>query len=276
MPTQGLRRMLRRLLALKERVLWGGRLRERVLVDLLRRHYASVFRREWVLAEAHPHFESQHAFFFQLGYGFQMFPAQAFARGFLGVEVLRKQDALLDIGCGDGFFSRRFFAPACARVDAVDIDPSAIAVARVRHGAPTVRYHLTDVIANPFPEPRYECVIWDGGLGHLSAADSRLVLKKIADALADDGVFAGSESLGREGADHLQVFQTPQDACRLFEPFFRDIRFRVMEYSLPWASGFVRREVYWRCSNHPERLGGDAWTTWASESTLKKMTGPTG
>jgi len=222
----------------------------------------SVFRREWELAPEHPHFESQHAFFFQMGFGFHMFPAQAFSRGMFGVDILKKTDVLLDIGCGDGFFTRRFFAPACARVDALDIDPSAIRCAKSRHAARTIQYYLRDAILQPFPAADYNCVIWDGGIGHLSSDASRVVLKKISSALPADGIFAGSESLGIEGADHLQVFNRAEDLGQLMQPFFSNIQFRVVEYNLPWAGNLLRKEIYWRCSNSALRLREANWTLW--------------
>jgi cyclopropane fatty-acyl-phospholipid synthase-like methyltransferase len=33
---------------------------------------------------------------------------------------VREGSRLLDIGCGDGFFTKRFFATRCAHIDTVD------------------------------------------------------------------------------------------------------------------------------------------------------------
>ena len=49
-------RLRRSLARSMEHVLWGGELRERLLIALLRRHYESVFRRQWKYAVELPHY----------------------------------------------------------------------------------------------------------------------------------------------------------------------------------------------------------------------------
>jgi hypothetical protein len=75
-------------------------------------------------------------------------------------------------------------------------------------------------------------------------------------ALALAGVFAGSESLGKEGSDHLQFFAAPDDLAALFKPYFKHVELRTQTYS---GDGFVRREAYWRCANDPTRLRECDW-----------------
>lgn len=58
---------------------------------------------------------------------------------------------MLDIGCGDGLFTKRFFASGAAQVDGIDIEPSAIETARAGKAAPDITYHLLDATSDPFP-----------------------------------------------------------------------------------------------------------------------------
>ena len=81
---------------------------------------------------------------------------------------MRDGDRVLDIGCGDGFFARRFFAAHGARVDAIDIEPGAITHAERHNSAPQIRYFLKDAVGEPFPSDAYDVVVWDGALGHFS------------------------------------------------------------------------------------------------------------
>jgi SAM-dependent methyltransferase len=239
-----------------EPVVWGGRVRERVLVALLREHYASLLRRHWSDADRVPHF-----FDHRIGaFGFATGSSSPFSyyRGYFAAELIRPADRVLDIGCGDGFFARRFFSPKCNAVDAIDIEPSAIAHASRYNRAPNITYTLLDAVHEPFPSGCYDVVVWDGGLGHVATSDTDEVLAKIRDVLSPDGAFVGSESLGREGEDHLQFFASRQDLSRLLERHFPHVQVRSLEYALP---DFTRHEGFWRCAASPGRLEEAAWSS---------------
>ena len=241
---------------LRERLLWGGPRRERFLLRALGRHYESVRRRQWVLADSAPHFFDQrhNAYDLLAGVGHPF----GFTRGYLAGELVRPGDRVLDIGCGDGFFARRFLAARGADVDAIDIEPDAIRHAQVHNADPQVRYVLGDAVAEPFPARRYDVVVWDGALGHFPRETTEAMLAKIVAVLGEDGVFAGSESLGHEGHDHLQFFPSTDALVEVLRPSFRYVDVRTLEYTLP--DGRVRREAYWRCAQEPARLDGVAWT----------------
>ena len=238
-----------------EWLLWGGYLRERFIVWLLGRHYRSVFRRKWVLAEQPPHFFDHRIGSFELATG-QGSP-YTYYRGYFAAELVEQGDRLLDIGCGDGFFTKRFFAPRCSRVDAIDIEPSAIAHANRFNAATNVAYHLLDAVNEPFPETKYEVVVWDGALGHFAAETTERMLAKIGASLAPDGAFVGSESLGQEGSDHLQFFGSTDDLCAIFKRHFEHVEVRSIEYEI--GGGTIRREAFWRCAHEPARLARAAW-----------------
>jgi hypothetical protein len=85
------------------------------------------------------------------------------------------------------------------------------------------------------------------------------MLRKIAGSLGPAGVFVGSESLGKEGVDHLQTFDALEDIGKLLRTHFTQVYVRELTYPLSWARGFVRKEGYWRCSNDPERLQCSGW-----------------
>jgi hypothetical protein len=105
-------------------------------------------------------------------------------------------------------------------------------------------------------------VIWNGAIGHFSAADTAIVLGKIRACLGPSGVFAGSESLGMEGHDHHQFFDDELAVQQLFKPHFRHVVTRTVNYTIGQQRNFARREVFWRCSDSRESLKRDAWS-WA-------------
>jgi SAM-dependent methyltransferase len=236
---------------------WGAERRRRLLERLLRGHYASRLRREWVYVapEAAPHFfDHRHdALALVTGDG----NVEGFLRAFYALDVIRAGDEVLDIGSGDGFFTRHFLALRAGHVDAVDIEPTAIEHARREHAHPRVTYHLLDAVEAPFPRGSYDVVVFDGALGHFPRATTAVVLGKIASALRPGGVFVGSESLGLEGHDHLQFFESLDDLGAALAPHFAKIGLREAAYEL--GGGVKRREAFWRCAIDSDGARRSAW-----------------
>ena len=263
---QNLRRLQRRLLRLKELLIGGGELRESLLLKLLDSHYVHKYRREWELCEEEPHFFSQRLSLFDFAFGSDGHGPYAFSRGFFVAEVLRKNDRLLDIGCGEGFFARRFFAERCAHIDAIDIESSAIQAANAQNHAPNITYHLLDAVNEPFPGSDYDVIVWDGALGHFAADTTHQMLEKIKNSLGSEGIFVGSESLGLEGSDHLQFFHSLDDLHALFAPYFKYIELRAIDYRAGRGpAAFMRNEGYWRCSNDRKRMDESSWTSYRTD-----------
>jgi 2-polyprenyl-3-methyl-5-hydroxy-6-metoxy-1,4-benzoquinol methylase len=242
-----------------EYIVFGGDVRRRFTRKLLNAQFRSKFRRDWLWSSEKPH-SSDHemlemSFVPPVG-------ANAIYRGILVAELLADGDHLLDIGCGDGFFDCCFYALKCDMIDAVDVDPAAINSANNRNAAPNIRYYLQDAINQPFPSSKYDIVVWDGAIGHFSADSTVGMLDKIAAHLKENGIFCGSESLGHEeGHDHLQFFETIHDMAGMLKRHFKYVQVRENRYGISDTSDFIRREVYWRCSNSSERLDKAQWTS---------------
>lgn len=246
----------RRLGRTLERFVFGGERRRAALMRALIAHDKSLLRRQWQLADEMPHYYDHRlgSLLFSAGRA----PPFGMFRAFLSAQIMRPGDVVLDIGCGDGFFANRFFAPRVAHVDAIDIEPSAIEHARRHHAAPNIDYRLRDAVSDAFPRARYDVIVWDGALGHFPPDVTRHMLAKIRQALAEGGAFAGSESLGEEGHDHLQFFGSLDALRRLLSEEFDVVQLNQLDYELP--GGFARREAYWRCAlSSFDRLVSAAW-----------------
>jgi SAM-dependent methyltransferase len=255
----------KKLLRAAEYLLFGGKLTEAMLTKLLCWHYQSRFRREWLWSDDAPHFFNHRIGCFDFAFGDGGGGAYPYYRGFFVSELLVQGDRLLDIGCGDGFFTKRFFAKRCASIDAIDIEKDAIKCAQLNNAASNIRYHLLDAVRQRFPADRYDVVVWDGALGHFAPDTTRAMLEKIGLVLSDNGIFAGSESLGREGHDHLQFFDGIENLDSLFGQHFSYRAYRVIEYDTGFKSGFVRREAFWRCSVSPLRIEQSGWRTFTGK-----------
>jgi len=260
------RQLLRRPAKIAERIVWGGERRGRLFERLVHGHYASRHRRDWVYVapDDAPHFfDHRHdALGLVTGEGH----VEGFLRAFYALEVIRAGDHVLDIGFGDGFFTRHFLAPRAGHVDAVDIEPSAIVHARRTQAHPRVTYHLLDAVNAPFPRASYDVIVFDGALGHFPPATTAAMLAKIAAALKPGGVFVGSESLGLEGHDHLQFFAELADLAAALGPHFAQLALHETTYEL--GDGFKRREAFWRGA-----VDEDGPARWAWRHTKSALRG---
>lgn len=244
-----------------ERVVFGGFLRERVTKAVLSALYASRHRRRWRWqAYGLPHFTDQSIVLFGAYAGKLDQDIYCLTRGFLSGEAVSDGSLVLDIGCGDGGFTKRFLAPKALHVDALDIEPSAISYAKRYNSAANVEYRLLDAIRASFPRPTYDLIVFDGALGHISNDDADILFTKISGSLSPNGIFAGSETLGHlEGHDHLQFFETLEDLRAMLRKYFAVVSLKKVSYKINNGS-FLRTEAYWRCCHEPKSLTSCGWS----------------
>jgi SAM-dependent methyltransferase len=251
--------LIKKLFNTFEYIICGSALRESISIFILKNYYNSKLRREWKWSKTPPHFEDHRIFFFNFAFTKKNYGPYFLFRGFYTAELIRENDKVLDIGCGDGFLSKRFYSKRARIVDALDIDTDAINCARRYNFSENIKYYNINAISDSFPEQNYNIIAWDGAIGHFSLDSINKILKKIRHSLNNDGVFCGSESLGLEGDDHLFIIKISNELYLLFEPFFRYVQFKQIHYELDWANGIIRKEIFWRCSNNINRLSDIEW-----------------
>lgn len=238
--------IIRWTIRLSEALVFGGPLRRSVLTFVMDRYHESIFRRKWWWwSFGEPHFTDHSITLWRLYRGKMGQGVYSLARAFHAAEHVKHGARVLDIGCGDGSFTKRFLAARAAHVDAIDLEPSAISIASRKNRAPNIRYQVLDAVRRDLPTQEYDVVVMDGVLGHVSAADSDMLLEKIKRALSKEGVFVGSESLGHEGHDHLQFFDSPADLEQMLKRHFRSVDTKSSTYDI--SSKITRKEAYWVC-----------------------------
>lgn len=254
LATKSLKRIIRETpvirwsIRLSEAIAFGGPVRRAILTTFFDFHHQSMFRRKWWWwSYGEPHFTDQSITLWRLYRGNMGQGVYSLARAFYAAEHVKHGNSVLDIGCGDGSLTKRFLAPRASHVDAVDVEPSAIKIASRKNSAANITYRVLNAVNQDLPRPSYNVVVMDGVLGHLSEPHSAILFDKIANAIGRNGVFVGSESLGHDGADHLQVFDRIENIQGLLGRSFSSVETKVSEYMI--SRTLNRTEAYWVCRN---------------------------
>jgi len=90
--------------------------------------------------------------------------------------ALQAGEALLDVGCGSGWFTRRFAASTGGNVTGLDSDAARLSFARAH--SHDERYLEGDALALPFADAAFDCVVSVAALCFV--ADWRLALREMA------------------------------------------------------------------------------------------------
>jgi cyclopropane fatty-acyl-phospholipid synthase-like methyltransferase len=230
---------------------------ESALSRLVLWFHDAQFRADWGDPDSPPHFFNHRQDFVPFIFSETSPSPYTYTRAFFSALAVRSGETVLDIGCGDGFFTKRFLASRASHVDGIDIDGDAIKTALRLNSGDNISYRVLDATADPFPLPLYDVVVWDGAIGHFSRETTDQMLARIRDHLSEDGVFCGSESIGEEGADHRQFFASAENLGRILRTSFTEVETYTEEYVIP--SGVRRVEVYWRCALKSAALARLRW-----------------
>ena len=157
-------------------------------------------------------------------------------RGILPRKYMSDGCTVLDLFCGDGFYSRYFYSTIAGHVDAVDKDPNAITHAKRWHSHPKINYVVLDAVKQDFPRSRYDVIVWFEAIEHLNETEYAVVVKRIKTAIRGTGVLVGStsivpvECLGKSNWEHQKEFTSVAQLQEFLGRDFADIQIDVTVY----------------------------------------------
>jgi SAM-dependent methyltransferase len=111
-------------------------------------------------------------------------------RGLFNRLCLSPDADVLEIACGDGFYTRHFYAPYARSVLATDIDPAALEFARRVNRRENVRYEVRDIRLG-LPPASVTHVIWDNAMIFLTEEQLAAVVDEIHARVGRTGKFSG-------------------------------------------------------------------------------------
>jgi 2-polyprenyl-3-methyl-5-hydroxy-6-metoxy-1,4-benzoquinol methylase len=239
--------LMKKIFQLFEKFIFGSRMRRNFINKILDFQFKSKYRHDWLFSIEPPHYDDFERYENLFTNPYDYYSLQ---RGYFTSEIINKGDKLLDIGTGSGFFAKRFFSSKCKTIDAIDNDKNAINYANKFNSEKNINYILEDAVKNPFPSKDYDIIVWDGAIGHFFPETTDKMLKKISECLNQNGIFVGSESLGRlEGVDHFQFWDNLLELRNTLKKNFKYVYLKELDYPIGPYQDFVRREAYWRCCN---------------------------
>lgn len=111
-------------------------------------------------------------------------------RGVFSRMLLRPGGSLLELCCGDGYYTKHFFSTKAAKVLAIDFDLRALKHARRFNAVPGVEYRFHD-LRNGLPDGEFDNIIWDAAVAYFTEAEIAFILRAISYRLGTDGIFCG-------------------------------------------------------------------------------------
>lgn len=155
---------------------------------------------------------------------------------------------VLDLFCGDAFFSYYFYSTIAGSIDAVDKDPSAIEHAKMHYSHPKINYRVIDAVYEDFPRERYDVILWFEGIEHLNENEYGKIILSIKPAIGKRGILIGStplvptESLGQGNWEHKNEFTNVEQLQNFLSRDFMNVKINVTIY--PELNGGKRKTAY--------------------------------
>lgn len=180
------------------------------------------------------------------------------ARYEFAISLLRGDECVLDVGCGEGL-GAAFLAGRAAHVVAVDIHPEVIEHARRRYRLPNLEFRTGDAMRPPFHDSTFDIVCAFEIIEHVE--DDRAFLREIRRILRHSGVLILSTpnrlvsevQHGRIYPFHRREYYY-SELRNLMESEFD--RFEIFGQT-PFVADHLRRRLYkFRDLGRPRGLGG--------------------
>ena len=181
---------------------------------------------QWKMGDNPEYFDHFLDLHYQLTDKLQAFP---FQRGVWSLFAFSQDTRyVLDIACGDGFFTKQFYASTGANVMAIDFDPEAIQFASRFNNHERISYVLGDV-RNGLPDGSFDVITFDAALEHFTEDEIHNLMIEIKDKLAKNGVLSGYTIKASEtGRKHLHQHEyephSKEDLARFLKPYFGKVQ----------------------------------------------------
>jgi ubiquinone/menaquinone biosynthesis C-methylase UbiE len=149
---------------------------------------------------------------------------QGWERGIFSLLAIKQGASVLDICCGDGFYTNYFYSIRAGSVVALDIDPDAIRSANRNSLLSNVKFVVADILTQ-LPDSKFNNIIWDSGLEYFSEFEIHQVMQDIKFRLHEGGILSGHAILEQQcNSGQKYAFKDKADFLRFVQPYFSNVR----------------------------------------------------
>ncbi len=107
--------------------------------------------------------------------------------GVLSRMLIKPDNNVLDLCCGDGSYTYLFFSDIAKQVDAIDFDLSAIKYAKSNYAKDNINFIYGDLLKSDFTNKHYDVIVWNSGIAYFNKLQRKTIFIKIHSWLKDDG-----------------------------------------------------------------------------------------
>lgn len=233
------------------------------------------FLRQWRLAAQPPHSFDP---FIDLYWRWNLTRnPMSWERGSFGLLAMKPGCRLLDICCGEGFYTHHFYSSRAGAIVAIDYNSKAITHAQRNFPAPNIEYVCGD-IRTDLPKGPFDNVSWDAGIEYFTRDEIDGILSAIKARLTPEGILSGYSVRGTDDDDHKvslgQKFgaSSPEALYQVLAQSFRNVTILRTAHTDPFQE---RTNHYFFASDGPLPFG-ENWPDlkqWKSNSPVPSAQG---
>ncbi len=148
-------------------------------------------------------------------------------RGVFNNFFVQMNARVLELCCGDGFYTSRFYAERAESIVAVDHNSTAIRHAKKYYRRSNIEFRCLDILLN-FPKGSYQNIICDSALDYIPKDALEPLIVNIRLALGSKGLFSGSTVINQSDPSSLfhkerAFFGSAEDLKQFLEKFFKNV-----------------------------------------------------
>ncbi|PKM92500.1 MAG: hypothetical protein CVU81_00145 [Euryarchaeota archaeon HGW-Euryarchaeota-1] len=156
-------------------------------------------------------------------------------RGVFGRKYIEKEDKVLDLCCGDGYFSIVFYSSVeNVQIDAIDIDENVLELGKMCNTNKCIKFYQKDILKDIFPLKDYDVILFFEAIEHFAADDFSIIAKKINKCLKKGGYLIGSTplvSIKEVGNwQHQNEFSNVDDLKNFLAKYFNNVDVWITEH----------------------------------------------
>lgn len=156
---------------------------------------------------------------------------------------LTKDSVIIELGCGDGIFSKNYLSSQFKKITAYDLSKSAIERAKAYNSGQNICYEVKDITTLEFePGTHYDCAFLNGILHHVKN-DSLKIISRLSKACPRLVVLEPNGNIIRKTLELLPSYKKAgeksfrlKELLNIFEHSFYDVK---VIYTLGFVPNFL-------------------------------------